>query len=218
MAFTITGNVTDLDMDIPAHVGLVVSPTIATAVGGRSLRVTNAKGRFNSSGNIVKDVPFGSPEQPWVIGVREGTQLRLSATTFIGVFPPITFTAPPDGSSLSLTDLVERTVPIESPSSTSKYVRGASAYEIALAHGFTGSEVEWVASLEGVQGEEGLSAYEVAVANGFTGTQEQWLASLVAGDGALAAAINDHVEDPEPHPAYDRDMPDLAVLFENLIA
>lgn len=58
---------------------------------------------------------------------------------------------------------------------------GLSAYEVAVANGFVGTEAQWLDSLVGA---DGLSAYEVAVANGFVGTEAQWLDSLVGADGA----------------------------------
>lgn len=61
---------------------------------------------------------------------------------------------------------------------------GKSAYEIAVEHGFTGTEEEWLASLEGADGVNGLSAYQVAVNNGFVGTEAQWLISLEGTPGA----------------------------------
>lgn len=85
---------------------------------------------------------------------------------------------------------------------------GLSAYDVALANGFVGTEAEWLASLEGPPGPDGadgapgqdgqdgqpgadgedglsgLSAYEVAVANGFPGDEAAWLASLVGPPGA----------------------------------
>ena len=75
-------------------------------------------------------------------------------------------------------------------------VSGLSAYDIAVANGFVGSEAAWLASLkgergsrgekgepgiqgeQGVQGEPGASAYEVAVNNGYEGTEEEWLSTL----------------------------------------
>ena len=90
---------------------------------------------------------------------------------------------------------------------------GKSAYEVAIANGFKGSESEWLTSLkgsdgvqgpkgeQGVQGEvgpqglpgvdgkdgkdgaEGKSAYEIAVKNGFNGTEQEWLNSLKGVDG-----------------------------------
>lgn len=73
---------------------------------------------------------------------------------------------------------------------------GASAYELAVGNGFSGTEAEWLESLigadgadgtngtNGVDGSDGDSAYQVAVNNGFTGTEAQWLASLQGADGA----------------------------------
>ena len=75
-------------------------------------------------------------------------------------------------------------------------VDGDSAYEIAVANGFVGTEQQWLDSLVGQQGIQGIqgntgangdSAYQVAVANGFVGTQQQWLDSLVGATGATGA-------------------------------
>lgn len=60
---------------------------------------------------------------------------------------------------------------------TPNYVRGQSAYELAVAEGFEGTPVQWLDSLTGP------SAYEVAVACGFTGTEVEWLASLKGEKG-----------------------------------
>jgi hypothetical protein len=60
---------------------------------------------------------------------------------------------------------------------------GSSAYQVALANGFVGTEAEWLASLQGTDGEDGRSAYQVALANGFVGTEAEWLASLQGTDG-----------------------------------
>ncbi len=60
---------------------------------------------------------------------------------------------------------------------------GLSAYEVAVAAGFVGTEEEWLASLVGPDGADGASAYEVAVSQGFTGTEAEWLASLVGPEG-----------------------------------
>ena len=90
---------------------------------------------------------------------------------------------------------------------------GLSAYEIAKAIGFTGTEEEWITSLKGdpgvkgdsgATGNDGLSAYEIAKAIGFTGTEEEWIASLkgeqgvkgdtgVAGTSCSAEEVSDGV-------------------------
>jgi hypothetical protein len=89
--------------------------------------------------------------------------------------------------------------PNEAPEIWDVFVEdGASAYALAVAGGFLGTEAEWLASLAGA------SAYEVAVANGFSGTELEWLGSLegtpgVAGvDGdswtyEIGASANDGV-------------------------
>ncbi|WP_410071572.1 leucine-rich repeat protein, partial [Alistipes putredinis] len=42
---------------------------------------------------------------------------------------------------------------------------------------------EWLASLNGSNGDDGKSAYELAVENGYRGTEEEWLASLKGNTG-----------------------------------
>lgn len=56
-----------------------------------------------------------------------------------------------------------------------------TAYELAVENGFSGTEKEWLESLNGKDGKDGangLSAYEIAVSNGFVGTEKEWLESL----------------------------------------
>jgi len=75
---------------------------------------------------------------------------------------------------------------------------GKSAYEVAVANGFVGTESAWLASLKGTNGTNGTngvdgvdgddgapgkSAFEVAVDNGFDGDEEEWLESLNGTDG-----------------------------------
>ena len=69
---------------------------------------------------------------------------------------------------------------------------GLSAYEIAKAGGYAGTEEEWIESLKGAPGAKGdsgaagaagLSAYEIAKAGGYAGTAEQWIESLKGDPG-----------------------------------
>jgi len=66
---------------------------------------------------------------------------------------------------------------------------GLSAYQVAVADGFSGTVTQWLASLdgdkgdEGEQGVEGKSAYQVAVDTGFVGTEAAWLLSLKGAKG-----------------------------------
>jgi len=63
---------------------------------------------------------------------------------------------------------------------------GLSAYQIALANGFQGTQAAWVLSLDGTNG---LSAYQIAIANGFQGTQAAWVLSLVGTAGLSAYEV-----------------------------
>lgn len=89
---------------------------------------------------------------------------------------------------------------------------GKSSYELAVEHGYEGTEEQWLASLAGAKGEKGekgasgssgssgskgdkgdkgdsgLSAYALAVQQGYSGTLDEWLASLKGADGAPGAA------------------------------
>lgn len=90
---------------------------------------------------------------------------------------------------------------------------GESAYQLAVAGGYTGTQTDWLASLKGpkgdqgdtgltgpqgvpgkqgdpgpkgepgVAGKDGESAYQVAVDGGFSGTEAEWLASLKGQKG-----------------------------------
>ena len=70
---------------------------------------------------------------------------------------------------------------------------GKSAYELAVKHGYTGTEEEWIKSLTpnggAGGGSNGKSAYELAVENGYQGTLQEWLKSLVGKDGADAYEV-----------------------------
>jgi hypothetical protein len=70
---------------------------------------------------------------------------------------------------------------------------GKSAYQIAVANGYVGTEAQWLTSLQGAvgsagtNGNNGQSAYQLAAANGYVGTEAQWLTSL---QGAVGSAGN----------------------------
>ena len=64
-------------------------------------------------------------------------------------------------------------------------LRGLSAYQLAVKNGYTGTEEQWIDSIEGV---EGKSAYQVAVDGGYKGSEAEWLESL------KAAGLNDTVK------------------------
>ncbi|MDX3063406.1 hypothetical protein PV518_14645 [Streptomyces sp. ND04-05B] len=95
---------------------------------------------------------------------------------------------PSESPEVDLADIA----PTDPSTPTYVAVRGDSAYEVAVAAGFTGTVSQWLASLVGPQGVKGDTgstgptgddAYEVAVAAGYSGTRAQWLASLVGPQG-----------------------------------
>lgn len=65
-------------------------------------------------------------------------------------------------------------------------LRGLSAYEIAVKHGYTGTEDEWAKSLVG---NDGADAYEVAKRAGYTGSREEWLKTLIGATGLSAYEV-----------------------------
>ena len=83
--------------------------------------------------------------------------------------------------------------PIKVQANVLEGLRGLSAYEIAVKHGYTGTEEEWIKSLTPKGGAggggNGKSAYELAVADGYQGTLQEWLKSLVGKDGADAYEV-----------------------------
>lgn len=143
MSFTITGQATDLDLDVthlPTATAQVLTPW--TAEDG-TLRTSHAAGRFDETGALVKD-----DGGPWVIGAPEAAPMYLK----LSGLPPLRFPAPVDGATVDLADLYADNSPLPAPTPTASYVRGASAYEVAVAGGFVGTEAEWLASLHGQDG------------------------------------------------------------------
>lgn len=63
---------------------------------------------------------------------------------------------------------------------------GASAYQVARAAGYGGTETQWLATLIGAAGK---SAYQLARDSGYGGTLAQWLASLVGAPGKDATTL-----------------------------
>lgn len=81
---------------------------------------------------------------------------------------------------------------------------GRSAYQIAVEHGYSENETEWLKSLKGADGTTpdmsqyatksdltnvgaGKSAYDIAKEEGFTGSKTEWLASLKGNEGIPGA-------------------------------
>jgi hypothetical protein len=67
-----------------------------------------------------------------------------------------------------------------------KDVTPNNAYQIALKHGFVGSESDWLESMRGYPGKDN---YEIAVECGFEGTREEWLESIRGAQGFSAYEV-----------------------------
>ena len=90
---------------------------------------------------------------------------------------------------------------------------GKSAYQIAVEHGFSGTETEWLASLKGpagadgatgASGADGKSAYQYAVEGGYTGTETEFAKKLASG------ALIVHVTDNSGTLSADKSYSDIA--------
>ena len=77
-------------------------------------------------------------------------------------------------------------------------LEGASAYEIAVRHGYPGTEEEWLASLKGGIGPIGKSAYQSAVDNGFEGTEAEWVYLMTKASRDMAI-VETELEDVVHH-------------------
>lgn len=81
---------------------------------------------------------------------------------------------------------------------------GLSAYQVALANGFTGNQTQWLATLKGATGDigaTGKSAYQAALDAGFSGTEQEWLDSLHGANMnwlGLFATVGDLPANPPP--------------------
>lgn len=69
-------------------------------------------------------------------------------------------------------------------------IGGVTAYEVAQANGFSGTENDWLESLVGA------SAYDMALAEGFVGTEQEWLDSLKGEPGDIGPAGPDGPQGP----------------------
>lgn len=104
---------------------------------------------------------------------------------------------------------------------------GLSAYQVAVAEGYEGTEAEWLTSLVGADGEDGASAYQVAVAEGYTGTEAEWLASLVGprgpegpqgeqGEAGTGVRILGSLPDPDELPGTGNEVGDAYLIDGDL--
>src|SRR5690606_8770057 len=89
--------------------------------------------------------------------------------------------------------------------------RGASAYEVAVGNGYTGSESDWLASLVGPRGPQGPAG---TGGDGLTEAQVQAIAGEVseAGDTTTLASANEYTDEREAAIRDDMDAGDATTL------
>ena len=136
--FTFSGTLEDHGGEPLAGVQILIQPTPSTTVdvNGKVVRI---------GGRSVSTDEFGQ----FAIELAAGDGLTYTArSTAGGPLTPVRFPAAPDGTIYDIADAT----PIPAPSPMSPMVRGASAYDVAVADGFVGTEAEWLESLRGQDG------------------------------------------------------------------
>jgi hypothetical protein len=133
---------------------------------------TNISGK-TGSGQPLQNIP-SNVTVFWIIATRDHAAAEGIDTSFLSAeqMMAILHATNPGPDNPFLTALDVDAFPAGPP--------GQSAYEAAVASGFSGTNEQWLSSLHGPAGE---SAYVIALQNGFQGTQTEWLASMQGTDG-----------------------------------
>ncbi|MDE7345436.1 MAG: hypothetical protein K2N48_01700 [Muribaculaceae bacterium] len=175
-SFTIKGLYADYDELIEAH---------PTGNAGDAYAVGDSD--YNEIYNWSVD------KQEWEnLGSLEGPQGPKGEDSTVpgpkgddGVSPTVKIETTDDGVDITITDANgDQTFSLTNGTKGENGQDGKSAYELAVAAGYEGTEAEWLDSLTGA---DGKTAYEIAVDNGFEGTEEEWLESLKGEDGDAGA-------------------------------
>ncbi|WP_274031194.1 hypothetical protein [Streptomyces sp. MMBL 11-1] len=153
--------------------GLVTFPESDLFIAGPVVATLDELGRIvDANGNVgirlpATDSPDMNPSA-WTYTVKENLTGVTGARTYSMVLPKDTL-----NNTVDLADVAP------ADPSTPNYVAvpGPSAYEVAVAGGYTGTEAEWVASLEGPQGVRGVRGSQV-----FTGSAAPTSALGIDGD------------------------------------
>ena len=140
--FTLTGTLIDHAGDPLAEMQLLIQPTPTLTVdhAGQTVRLGGTQVTTDEGGYFTVDLATG-PDLWYTVRSTAGGRLT-----------PRRFKAPADGAVLDLSD--PDVFPQPAPSPMAEYVRGASAYEVAVRQGFVGTEDEWLASLTGEVGQD----------------------------------------------------------------
>lgn len=112
-----------------------------------------------------------------------------------------------------MTDLIVKTPPPVTIIAKAAAPKGASAYEIAVSNGFSGTETEWLDSLHGADGGDETAAEILAKIVTVDGPGSGLDADTLDGNhatafdaaGAADAAVSTHAADSDPHAQYHTD-------------
>ena len=116
--------------------------------------------------------------------------IRLFAALIVSVMLLSLFACDKSGGEKKQTEGTTTEGESQSQSFDEIYTNPYDVYKTLTQKGYTGTFEEWVALLQGKNGEDGKdgedgkSAYELAVANGYTGSESEWIASLAGANGA----------------------------------
>ena len=178
------------------------SSTLVSAEGYSSI-ILKGEVEIVANGNLINNNEYLGTNPPQSLTVTLADQRvtvklnHLPAPKF--VVESVVTVGPNDPAGVDLlpssypVQLMRFFIPKGDPGGGGEGSQGKSAYEVAVDNGFVGSEVQWLASLQGEDGDPGdpgnpgaagASAYQVAVANGFVGDEAAWLLSLKGASGA----------------------------------
>ncbi|QNE74005.1 collagen-like protein [Streptomyces finlayi] len=156
--------------------GLVTFPESDLFIAGPVVATLDELGRIvDSNGNVgirlpATDSPDMNPSA-WTYTVKENLTGVTGARTYSMVLPKDT-----TNNVVDLADIA----PADPSTPSYVAVPGPSAYEVAVAQGYAGTEAEWVASLEGPQGVQGIQG--VRGSQVFTGSAAPTSALGADGD------------------------------------
>ncbi|MCI3279203.1 hypothetical protein [Streptomyces cylindrosporus] len=155
-------------------------------------------------GELVRPVPITpGADGAWTVDLTANTLITSQAGDTLWAIqegrakdgtPIVSYVAVPDSGTWWVGDILADLSSTQTGDGTVVYLPGAagqdgaSAYEVAVANGFTGSQAEWLASLVGPQGAPGSGGGAVDSVNGATGVVVLDAADVGADPAGAAAA------------------------------
>lgn len=155
---TLTGTLTNFVSGTPYEGVGFVGPTTPVVIDTGTKKIGLSGQTFTLDNNGHFSVVLRATDDP-ALNPKNFTY-RIGFRLSGGEFDDVTFSAPSSNPTIDLADLT----PVVPSSGTANAntpgtpgAPGASAYEIAVAHGFVGTETQWLASLVGPAGTNGTN-------------------------------------------------------------